>query len=219
MSGLLAFPIWLINGLLVTLYWLVGHLADLISLLVVLLIGLGIAPVLQRRAVVRPRRYGRGEAVTGRPTATLYTLAAGAVWLIASLMSKPPIPVIGMFMWLTALAAVLLVSEERMNVLWWANTGMGVYAMAALLFRGGMALLGSVSPAAWAATVGSAQDAQIILETTRANIATIGMVAVFVLYPLGYAAMLFNRFLRNPKPLYNTFMEAGEVLARMRSRE
>lgn len=219
MSGVLAFPIWVINGLLVTLYWLVGHLPELVSLSVVLLLAFGIAPVLQRRAVARVRRYGRGEAMTGRATAMWFTLAAGAAWLLASLVSKPPIPVIGMFMWLAAAGAVLLVSEERMNVLWWANSGMVTYAVAVVTFRYGMALLGRISPAAWAAAIGSVQDAEIVLENTRANLAMIGMVAVFVLYPLGYVGLLFNRLLRNPKPLYNSFLEAGEVLARMRDRQ
>jgi hypothetical protein len=46
----------------------------------------------------------------------------------------------------------------------------------------------------------------------------IGMLFVLVLYPVGYAAMLMNRFIRNPKPLYNLWSEAGEVLKRLRTR-
>ena len=32
------------------------------------------------------------------------------------------------------------------------------------------------------------------------------------------AAMLFNRFIRNPKPLYNIWQEAGDVISRLRTR-
>ena len=58
----------------------------------------------------------------------------------------------------------------------------------------------------------------MVLSHTRGNVALIGMLFVFVLYPLGYAGLLLNRFFRNPKPLYNTFREAGEVIQRIRTR-
>ena len=66
--------------------------------------------------------------------------------------------------------------------------------------------------------VGSSAAAQVALDSTRSNVATLGMVFVFVLYPLGYAGLLLNRFFRNPKPLYNTWMEAGDVIRRLRTR-
>jgi hypothetical protein len=58
----------------------------------------------------------------------------------------------------------------------------------------------------------------VALASTRSNVALIGMLFVFVLYPVGFAAMLLNRFIRNPKPLYNLWLEAGDVLRRLRTR-
>jgi hypothetical protein len=46
----------------------------------------------------------------------------------------------------------------------------------------------------------------------------IGMLFVLVLYPVGFAAMLMNRFIRNPKPLFNVWREAGDVIRRVRTR-
>jgi hypothetical protein len=36
---------------------------------------------------------------------------------------------------------------------------------------------------------------------------------------LGYIGLLLNRFLRNPKPLYNLGLETSDVLQRLRTRE
>jgi hypothetical protein len=46
----------------------------------------------------------------------------------------------------------------------------------------------------------------------------IGMLFVLVLYPVGFTGMLMNRFIRNPKPLFNVWREAGDVIRRVRTR-
>ncbi|MBL8080495.1 MAG: hypothetical protein JNM55_21165 [Anaerolineales bacterium] len=215
---LLSIPMWFLNGLLVTVYWLADHLAEAVSLLSSFVIAFGIDPVIQARASERPRRYERGGVQTSSQAATYFTLAVVSVWLIASIFSRFPIPLIGAAMWVIGLAAILAVSEERFNLLWWVKTGILTYAILSFLLRFGLQALEITSPAAWASVVGSSADAQVVLEQTRGNVAMIGMLFVFVLYPVGFAAMLFNRFLRNPKPLYNFWMEAGDVLRRLRTR-
>ncbi len=215
---LLALPMWFLNGLLVTIYWLVAHLAEVVSLLSGLVIAFGIDPVIQARASERPRRYERGGVQTSSQAATYFTLAVLSVWMIASIFSRFPIPLIGAALWIIGLIAILAVSEERFNLLWWVKTGILTYAILSFLLRFGLQALEITSPAAWASVVGSSADAQVVLEQTRGNVAMIGMLFVFVLYPVGFSAMLFNRFLRNPKPLYNFRMEAGDVLRRLRTR-
>lgn len=215
---LLSIPIWWLNGLLYVLYWLAGRAWELAALAAALLIAFGIDPSIQSRASDRQRRYGRGEAQTASPTAQRFTLAAAGIWLAVSLASQFPVPLIGALLWWIGLAAILLVSEERFNQLWWAKAGIVTYAALVLLLRLGLAALNQVSPADWASVVGSSADAQVVLNHTRSNVATIGMLFVFVLYPLGFAGLLLNRFFRNPKPLYNAFREAGDVLQRLRTR-
>ncbi len=215
---LLALPMWFLNGVLVAIYWLAAHLSEVVSLLAGLAIAFGIDLVIQARASERPRRYERGGVQTASPAATYFTLAVLVVWLIASIFSRFPIPLIGAAMWVVGLVAILAVSEERFNLLWWVKTGILTYAILSFLLRFGLQALERTSPAAWASVVGSSADAQIVLEQTRGNVAMIGMLFVFVLYPIGFSAMLLNRFLRNPKPLYNFWMEAGDVLRRLRTR-
>ncbi len=215
---LLALPMWFLNGLLVTTYWLGAHLAEAVSLLAGVVIAFGIDPVIQTRATERPRRYERGGVQTSSQAATYFTLAVLSVWQIASILSRFPIPLLGAAMWVVGLVAILAVSEERFNLLWWVKTGILTYAILCFLLRFGLPALETTSPAAWASVVGSSADAQVVLEQTRGNVAMIGMLFVFVLYPIGFSAMLFNRFLRNPKPLYNFRMEAGDVLRRLRTR-
>jgi hypothetical protein len=87
-----------------------------------------------------------------------------------------------------------------------------------LLLHVGLQTLQGTSPADWAGVIGSSADAQTVLTNTRSNVAMIGMLFVLVLYPIGFAAMLFNRFIRNPKPLFNIWLEAGDVIKRLRTR-
>ena len=215
---LLSIPMWFLNGSLVTIYWLTDHLAEAVSIFSGSVIAFGIDPVIQARSSERPRRYDRGGVQTASQAATYFTLAILVIWLIASIASRFPIPLIGAAMWVIGLVAILAVSEERFNLLWWVKTGILTYAILSFLLRFGLRTLEVTSPAAWASVVGSSADAQVVLEQTRGNVAMIGMLFVFVLYPVGFSAMLFNRFLRNPKPLYNFWMEAGEVLRRLRTR-
>jgi hypothetical protein len=200
-------------------YWTFAHLSEIAALLAGALILLGIDPVVQSRASQRPRRQDRGEAHTAPPNAQYLTLGVILAWLAVSLTSRFPVPLIGACLWWVGLLAILAVPEERFNQLWWAKTGLLVYAGLVLLLRYGLGMLNQVSPADWAAVVGSRLDAQAALTSTRGSLATLGMLFVFVIYPLGYAGMLLNRCLRNPKPLYNLGLEAGEVLRRLRTRQ
>jgi hypothetical protein len=216
---LLAIPVWWVNGLLAMLYWSISHMAEFIALLAGAAILVGIDPVVQHRASERPRRHERGGVQTTMPNAQYFTLATLLTWVLVSLSSRFPVPLIGACLWWIGLLGILAVPEERYNQLWWAKTGILVYAGMVLALRFGLVVLNQVSPADWAAIVGSRADAQVVLSSTRGNIATIGMLFVFVLYPLGYSGLLLNRFLRNPKPLFNIGLEAGDVIQRLRTRQ
>lgn len=215
---LVSLPVWLANGVLCILYWLAGHIAEALALLFGLVIAFGIDSAVQGRASERPRRYERGGVQTAAPAATYFTLGVLLLWLVVSAISKYPIPAIGAALWLTGLVSILAVSEERINQLWWVKTGILVYAVLVLLLRFGLQTLQVTNPSDWASVLGSSADAQVVIDQTRSNVAMIGMLFVLVLYPVGFAAMLLNRFIRNPKPLYNIWLEAGDVLRRLRTR-
>ena len=52
-----ALPMWLVNGTLFLLYWLAGHIAEVLSLTFGLAIALLFDPPVQKRATDQPRRY------------------------------------------------------------------------------------------------------------------------------------------------------------------
>ena len=213
-----ALPMWLVNGTLFLLYWLAGHIAEASSLVCGLVIAFALDPYLQARATERPRRYERGGVLTAVPAATYFTLGVLAVWVTVSITSRYPVPLIGAAMWLVGLLAILALPEERFNQQWWVKTGILVYAALVLLLHFGLQTLQGTNPSDWAGIIGSSADAQTVLANTRSNVAMIGMLFVLVIYPLGFVAMLFNRFIRNPKPLYNIWLEAGDVIRRLRTR-
>jgi hypothetical protein len=215
---LLSIPMWFLNGIFFLLYWLAGHIGEGLSLIFGFAIAFLFDPPIQRRATDQPRRYDRGTVQTAAPSATYFTLVVLGLWLIVSTISKYPIPAIGAAMWLVGLVSILAGSEERFNQLWWVKTGILVYVVLVLLLRFGLNALESTSPADWASVIGSSADAQVVINQTRSNVAMIGMLFVLVLYPLGFAAMLLNRFIRNPKPLFNLWREAGDVIRRVRTR-
>jgi hypothetical protein len=212
-------PLWFVNGALYVLYWIADNLFTVYSCGVALLIAFGIDPHIQARAVERPRRYGRGLVSTGAPSATILTLVTALLWSIVSLSSRFPIPLIGAVLWSMAITAILFVTEERANMLWWAKIGILAYGLLVVGLRGGLLALQNTDPVAWAGMLGSSGDAQDVLTNTRGNIATIGILFEFAIYPLSYAGLLFNRTLRNPKPFFNAWTEFGQVIRRIRTRQ
>ena len=211
-------PMWLVNGVMRVLYWLAGHVAEALSLLSGFVIAFGFDPYIQARASERPRRYERGSVQTAPPAASYFTLGVLGLWLVISLTSHNPVPILGAAMWMIGLLGILAVPEERFNQLWWVKTGLLVYSALVLLLRFGLPLLQRTNPSDWVTVIGSGADAQAILQQTQNNVALIGMLFIWVLYPVGYAAMLLNRFVRNPKPLFSIWLEAGDVLRRLRTR-
>jgi hypothetical protein len=212
-------PLWFVNGALYILYWITGNLFTVYSFGVALLMAFGIDPHIQSRAVDRPRRYGRGIVSTGAPSATYLTLATALIWSAVSLTSKFPIPLLGAVLWSLALIAILFVTEERTNMLWWAKVGILVYAALVVGLRAGLLALQMTDPIAWAGLIGSSGDAQDVIASTRGNIATIGILFEFAIFPLSYAGLLFNRVLRNPKPFFSAWTEFGDVIRRIRTRQ
>ncbi len=97
--------------------------------------------IVQKRASERPRRHERGGVQTGIPNAQYFTLLIMLVWVIVSLFSQFPVPLIGACLWWAGLVGILAVSEERFNQLWWAKTGILIYSGMVLILRFGLVVL------------------------------------------------------------------------------
>lgn len=208
-----------VNGILATIYWIMWNFSDVVSIAAACIIVFWVDPFIQNRATSRIRRYGRGEVQTGSPASQYLTIFTIIVWVIVSQLNPQPIPFIGMVMWIIALIGILAVSEQRFNQLWWAKAGILSYAAIVVLLRVWTTAFSFTNAADWASFAGTSADAQVVLQNTRSNVVTLAMLFEFFIYPLGYAGLLLNKLVRNPKPLFSVFTEPGEVLRRLRVRQ
>jgi hypothetical protein len=124
---LMDLPVYLANGGLVIAYWLAENSAALVSLLCAILLALLPDAEIQQRAGFRPRRNDRSQnnrSINRLPrTAQTMTVIVFTVWLIAQWDMGAPVPWIGAAMWVGGLLAVLALSVQRFNLLWYVKAG------------------------------------------------------------------------------------------------
>ncbi len=138
-------PVYLANGLLVILYgwrrmrrlWSAWSVRVMMALLP--------DAEIQQRAGFRPTPQWRGQLQRpGVPrTAQVMTGIVLAAWLVAQWEMGAPVPWIGAVMWAAGLAAVLALSAQRFNLLWYVKAGIAMYALAVI---GSRIYLGYTSP-------------------------------------------------------------------------
>jgi hypothetical protein len=213
-------PIYLANGMLVILYWLAAHAAALVSLACALMIILLPDAAIQARAGYRPSRH---EEVAPNG-ATLHTaqIMTGIVliaWLIAQWDMAAPVPWIGAAMWATGLIAVLALSSQRFNLLWYVKAGIAMYALAVIGSRIYLGYTSHLTAEQWAALVGSSESAATLIASTRGNVTTILLWALWLVVPLGYFSMLVQQVFINPMSIVSPLASAQDMLRALRMRE
>ena len=151
------------------------------------------------------------------PAASDFTLVVLGLWLVDLLDLHNPASILGAVMWLVGLLSILAVPEERFTSCggsrpdswstgsWYCSCGLVCRARGHQPRRSGYCHR-------------QRRGCPGYDQTDPQNVAMIGMLFVLVLYPVGFAAMLMNRFIRNPKPLFNIWREAGDVIRRVRTR-
>ena len=215
-------PVYLANGILVTLYWLLAHSAALVSLSCGIVMGLLPDAEIQQRAGFRPRREDRdgGEpSDTQIPrTAQVMTGIVLAAWVIAQWDMGAPVPWIGAVMWVAGLVAVLALSAQRFNLLWYVKAGIAMYALAVIGSRIYLSYTTQLSPEQWAALIGSTQSAAAVIASTRGNVTTILLWALWLIVPLGYFSMLVQQVFINPMSIVNPLAGAQDLLRALRVR-
>jgi hypothetical protein len=215
-------PVYLANGVLVVLYWLWGNSAALVSLACAL--GMALLPdvEVQQRAGFRPRRSEHGEAVNVNSqtprTAQVMTVLVLAGWLAAQWSMAAPVPWIGAIMWVAGLAAVLALSSQRFNLLWYVKAGIAMYTLAVIGSRIYLAYTTQLSPEQWAALIGSTESAAAVIASTRSNITTILLWALWLVVPLGYFSMLVQQVFINPMSLVSPLAGAQDMIRALRVR-
>ena len=212
-------PVYLVNGVLVIFYWLAAHSAALVSLACALVIALLPDAEIQARAGFRPGRNGdsRSNGTTPR-TAQVMTGTVLAAWLIAQWDMGAPVPWIGAVMWVSGLAAVLTLSSQRFNLLWYVKSGIAIYALAVMGSRIYLGYTTHLTPEQWAALIGSSESAAEVIASTRGNVTTILLWALWLVVPLGYFSMLVQQAFINPMSIVNPLAGSQELLRALRVR-
>ncbi|HPN50055.1 MAG TPA: hypothetical protein PKW33_00595 [Anaerolineaceae bacterium] len=227
------------NGSLLLVYLLAGNLPAIMSLASASFIFLVLDSEVQRRAGFRPLRGGpmgqpdlperRGmlaQAMTDQRsagpqprTAQILTGIVFALWLAAQTGMAAPVPWIGAAMWLVGVIVLLVMPDhQRFNQLWFVKTGLAVYALLVIGSRIYLGYATQLSPEQWAGIIGSAESASAIIASTKGNVTTIILWALWLVAPLGYFSLLVQQVFVNPMNLVSPLAGAQDVLKRIRER-
>lgn len=216
-------PVYLANGVLVILYWLAAHTPALASLVSALLMAWLPDAEIQQRAGFRPRRSERGSASGSSGniprTAQVMTVMVLVAWIIAQWDMGAPVPWIGAAMWVAGLAAILALSAQRFNLLWYVKAGIAMYSLAVIGSRIYLGYTAGLTPEQWAALIGSSESAAIVIANTRSNVTTILLWALWLIVPLGYFSMLVQQVFINPMSMVNPLAGAQDLLRALRVRD
>jgi len=220
---LMDLPVYLANGGLVIAYWLAENSAALVSLLCAILFALLPDAEIQQRAGFRPRRNERsqsGESINRVPrTAQTMTVLVFTVWLVAQWGMGAPVPWIGATMWVAGLLAILALSSQRFNLLWYVKAGIAIYALAVIGSRIYLNYTAHLTPEQWAALIGSSENAASVIASTRGNVTTILLWALWLVVPLGYFSMLVQQIFINPMSIVNPLAGVQDLLRALRVRD
>jgi len=217
-SFLADLPVYLLNGILAAGYALAEAGAALTSLVSAGLLARYADRRMQTRAAFRPGRAGREAAAADPHTAQVMTGLVLALWLLAQWGMGAPVPWIGAAMWACGTTLLLAMRLQEQALLWSVKSGIAIYALAVAGSRIYLAYTAQLSPAQWAALIGSAESAAAVIASTRGSVTTIILWALWLVIPLGYFAMLLQQALLNPLSLVRPLAGAGELIERYRTR-
>jgi hypothetical protein len=214
-----ALPTYLLNGVLVTFYWLTDSAPAIISIACAVAMVQFADLKIQNRAMFRPARQGREMAAPDPHTAQVLTGIVLGLWLLSQWSMGAPVPWIGAAMWLFGIIVLLVVRQQQLTTLWNIKSGLAIYALAVIGSRLYLTYTAELSAEQWSALIGSADSAATVLSNTRGNVTTIILWALWLVIPLGYFAMLLQQVLLNPVSLSSPMAAVHELIDRYRVRQ
>ncbi len=214
----MALPVYVINGLLLLVYGIMGSFPALLSIAAAAGFALGPDAIVQRMVGMRPLRDERGSVSVSPRTAQGMTVLVLLFWLGAQWGMGAPVPWLGAAMWLVGLVAVLAVPAQRFNLSWMVKTGLMIYALAVIGSRLYLNYTTHLTPEQWASMLGSTKTAAQVLASTRANVNTIALWGLWLVVPLGYFSMLVQQVFMHPMSITNPFQSAEQMLMQLRDR-
>lgn len=204
------------NGFLAISYWVWDNAALLIALACGLAILLVYDRAVQRTAGDRLMRYERGVRVQASYRSQVESIAASAVWAIASVVSASPIPSIGAAMWATFLLALKMIPQEREGLLFRHKIMIAFYGLIVIAVRLATSFVPNVGQ--MATMLNGRGDASLLFDTVRDGMLPYTMLTLWLIYPLGYFTVLGERFVVNRGSLLRPGGTPEDVLRDLRTR-
>ena len=214
---LLDLPVHLANGILLTSYWLIANLPAFVCMGAAYVIAAVPDRLIQER-VVRPLRGDRMSDAESPKTAQVMTGLVLFAWVAGQWGMAAPVPWIGAAMWIIGAIAVAVMQNQQFNLLWFVKTGIAIYAFAVIASRIYLAYTIQLTPEQWAALIGSSQSAATVIASTRGNMTTIILWALWLVIPLGYFSMLLQQVFLNPVSVLNPIGGMQKTLEALRYR-
>lgn len=218
-EGLIVTGTYWLNGLLAVVYWLGEHWTALASLALagaaILLIDL---PQAQETGT-RELRYGRGQRRLYRPTAFLTPALLGLLWAGAAWITPPPVPYIGLVMWLGAILAVMALPLGKRALIHRLRWFIGVYALLALGFV--ILARADLSPqqaAAWSEHVQAAGAGEALEWAVRAQAIPYVVLILWFVFPLTYFGYLAQQLALQRRLLVSSFRSVADRIHDLRAR-
>lgn len=210
-----ALVVWA-NGWLSAAYWTWDNAALLMTGVIALIIMVRYDREVRRTAGERTRRYGRGVVVAASRRSLYETLAVLAAWTLAASVMAPPIPFIGLLMWLALWVALLLIPQEREQILFRQKVMIGLYALGLIAFR--VVTAYSFDAVQLSTMLGGDADTAGLFASVRGSITPYLILVLWVMYPLGYFSVIAQRFAVNRGSLTRPGKTVAETLQDLRSR-
>lgn len=218
LTGLTLATYWL-NGLLAALYWLADHWAALAALAVAAAMIWLVDGALSRQAGQRARRYERGTVNLAARSPHLVPLGVALAWTLAAWITPPPVPQIGLAMWVGALVTPLTLPLGKRHIghtLRWLIAG---YTALLLLFW--LAVRFPLSPtaaAAWSERLQTLGAGESLDWAIRAQIIPYATLLIWYIFPASYFGLIFQQFATQRRLLVNPWATVAERLAAWRNR-
>ncbi len=206
---------FLANGLLIVLYTIWDLGPHLISIGIAAVLVVTFDRLAQNEAAFAPGRYGGVTPARVSRVAQTTTVAALALWLVATFALPAPVPQIGAVMWCLALVALTMMPQQRWSLLWNTKSGLVVYSLAILGYRFFLWQAGQLSPSDLASVFGGSGTAAQVISNNLGTVRTVGTWLLWAVLPAGYCWILIQNWAAQPMSVVNPFAGAADVIALM----
>ncbi len=210
-----ALVVWA-NGWLSTAYWTWDNAALILTIAIAAIIMARYDREVRRTAGERTRRYDRGVVVAASRRSLYETLAVLTAWTLAASVMAPPIPFIGLLMWLALWVALRLIPQECEQILFRQKVMIGLYALGLIAFR--VVTAYTFDAVQLSTMLGGDADTAGLFASVRGSITPYLILVLWVMYPLGYFSVIAQRFAVNRGSLTRPGKTVAQTLQDLRTR-